>query len=259
MQAIYALVTRFFIIGWTCTHSELGGCATARQSFSYFTILTYWGLAFYFLVAAIHTLTYALRARPLLDRFPRPLQALHSLFYTTVITYPFLVTIVYWAVLYKDPWFAREFDAWSNVSQHAINSAFALFELLIPRTSPPPWLHILWLIVILLGYLAVAYITVADQGWYVYDFLDYKETGGRGYVAAYIIGIAVGIVVIFLVAWALIWVRRWVTEVKLGMDGKFSKQRVWRSDVEMNTIGIKNHNGNQAVAVDGPATYQPNS
>lgn len=230
-----------------------------RQSFSYFTVLCFWGEAFYFAVASIHTFTYALRTRPLLDCFPRPLQALHSLFYTTIVTYPFLVTIVYWGVLYSNPWYAKEFDAWSNISQHGMNSLFGLFELFMTRTSPPMWLHLLWLIVILLGYLAVAFITVADQGWYPYDFLDYREVGGRGYVAAYIIGIAVGICLIFAIVWGLIWLRRWITEKKLGMEGKFAKQRTGGSDAEMNTFSTKHHNGHQTETQEPPAVYQPNS
>jgi hypothetical protein len=237
--ALYIFVTRFFIIGWTCTHNDLGGCDAVGASFSYFTVLTFWGLAFYFLVAAAHSLSYALSGRPLLDRLPRALQALHSLFYTTVVTFPFLVTIVYWVVLYRGPWFDSQFEAWSNVTQHGLNSAFALFEVLIPRTNPPPWLHILWLIVLLVGYVAVAYITVAHQGFYTYNFLDYREVGGRGFVAAYVFGIAAGIIIIFCIVWCIIRLRKWLTESKLGLDGKFSGQRIASPDVEMNTFGPK--------------------
>ncbi|CAM1504656.1 Fc.00g022470.m01.CDS01 [Cosmosporella sp. VM-42] len=246
--ALYAFVTRFFIIGWTCAHDSLGGCSDVRQSFSYFTILTYWGLAFYFLVAAIHTLTYAIRGRSLLDRFPRPLQALYSFFYTTIVTFPFLVTIVYWGVLYKS-WFTVEFTAWENISQHALNSLFALFEIFIPRTSPMLWVHILWLILILAGYLAVAYITLADQGWYTYNFLDHDKVGGRGIVAAYIIGIAVGIVIIFCIVYGVVWVRKWVTETKLGKDGKFAKQPR-NHDTEMNAVGNKYAIGSHSETPD---------
>ncbi|KAK2601688.1 hypothetical protein QQS21_004763 [Conoideocrella luteorostrata] len=236
--SLYIFVTLFFIIGYTCANPDLGACESVRRSFSFFTVITFWGLGFYFLVASVHTCSYAVRGRPLLDSFPRPLQALHSLFYTTIVTLPFLVTIVYWGVLYESPWFELEFDAWHNVSQHGLNSAFALFELVFARADPPPWIHLLWLIVILLGYLAVAFITLATQGWYTYSFLDHDRVGGRGYVAAYVVGIAVGIVVIFLVVYGLIWLRRWITEVKLGMEGKFAKQPA-RTDVEMNTIGNK--------------------
>lgn len=89
--------------------------AGAGRSFSFFTSLTYWGIAFYTLVAGTHTLIYALRGRCWLDDWPRALQALHALFYTTIITFPFLVTIVYWAILYSSPYFTQSFNQWSDV------------------------------------------------------------------------------------------------------------------------------------------------
>ncbi|KAG5980826.1 hypothetical protein E4U55_003580 [Claviceps digitariae] len=232
--SLYSFTTLFFIIGYTCAHPFFGGCATVRRSFSYFTVLTYWGLAFYFAVSAVHTLSFARSRRGqsqsqqpatcLLDSFPRVLQALHSLFYTTVVTFPLLVTVVYWAVLYKGLWFTYEFDAWHNVSQHALNSAFALFEIGFTRAEEPPWVHLLWLLGMLLGYLGVAFLTLATQGWYTYSFLDHDVLGGRGYVAGYVLGIAVGVVVVFAVARGLIWGRRWVTEVKLGMGGEYAAE-----------------------------------
>lgn len=229
---MYIFTTLFFVIGYTCANASLGGCLTARQSFSYFTVITFWGLGFYFLVSAIHTFTYATRGRPLLDSFPRPLQALHSLFYTTVVTLPFLVTIVYWGVLYKAPWFPLKFDAWHNVSQHGLNSLFALSEVAFARTEPMPWVHLLWLILILLGYLGVAFITLADQGWYTYSFLDHDQIGGRGYVAAYVFGIALAIVIVFCVVRGVVWLRMRFTEENMGKTGKFVQQRQVM-DVEM--------------------------
>jgi hypothetical protein len=85
------------------------------QEFSYFTVLTFWGILFYMLVAGVHTLVYALKGRSWLDAWPRWLQALHSFYYTTIVTFPVLVTIVYWAILYDGPWFPLVFDGWSNV------------------------------------------------------------------------------------------------------------------------------------------------
>lgn len=223
LQAVYAFTSIFFILGWNCTHESLGGCTTSRRTFSFFTDITFWGLCFYFAVAAAHTLSYILTGgrAALLSRLPRPLQALHSLFYTTVVTLPFLVTIVYWVVLFSGPWFPLRFNAWSNITVHALNSVFALLELVLPRTAPPPWVHLIWLIVILACYLGVAYLTLADQGWYTYSFLDHDKTGGRGLVAAWIFALAAGIIIVFAVVWGLIRLRVWVTEKKLGMQGKF--------------------------------------
>jgi hypothetical protein len=158
---------------------------------------------------------------PLLDRFPRPLQALHSAFYTTVVVYPFIVTIVYWALLYTGTWFAETYGGWSNVSQHALNSVFAFFELVLTRTDPPPAMHMLWLILVLALYLALAYVTAADKGFYTYSFLDPGRQGGL--VAAYVFGIAVGCLIIFGVVWGIIWLRKYITETKLGKTGKFTE------------------------------------
>lgn len=112
LVALYAFATIFFIFGWQGTH---GLNAANNGELSYFTSLTFWGIAFYFLFSAFHTLHYAHRGYAPLDHWPRPLQALHSLFYTTIVTFPFLVTIVFWVLLY-DGWFPLEFAAWSNVS-----------------------------------------------------------------------------------------------------------------------------------------------
>jgi hypothetical protein len=111
--ALYIFVTIFFIWGWDGTHNNSDAIG---QSFSYFTWLTYWGLGFYFLVAAIHTACYARTGRSVIfDRLPCALRVLHALFYTTITTFPFLVTIVFWAILFKPPWYTVTFEAWSNV------------------------------------------------------------------------------------------------------------------------------------------------
>lgn len=113
LVAVYVFTTIIFILGWQGTRPALADFND--REFSYFTNLTFWGIGFYFLVSAFHTLVYARRGTTPLDHWPRPLQALHSLFYTTIITFPFLVTIVYWIILYNGPWFPNRFNAWSNV------------------------------------------------------------------------------------------------------------------------------------------------
>ncbi|KAL7620675.1 hypothetical protein AAE478_009670 [Parahypoxylon ruwenzoriense] len=229
--SLYAFATLLFNIGYQCAHASLGGCEQSRAGFSYFTVLTYWGLAFYFLFAGTHTLSISLsRSRaPLLSRWPRPLQALHALLYSTAIVYPFLVTAVYWGVLYRAPsepgaaWFPSAYTAWSNVSQHLLNSVFAALEIALPRTAPPPWIHALWLVALLALYLALAYVTRATKGFYTYGFLDPAQTGPL--VAAYVFGIGAAALVVFAVVRALLWFRRWLTEDKLGFRGRFAAPR----------------------------------
>ncbi|KAK3336536.1 hypothetical protein B0T19DRAFT_42071 [Cercophora scortea] len=228
--SLYIFTTLVFILAWYCITGATR-CTASQNQFSYFTSLTYWGLGFYFLAAAIHTFTYARSGTALLDRFPRPLQALHSAFYTTIIVYPFVVTIVFWGRLYSGHWFTVEFEGWSNISQHAMNSVFALFEIVVARTNPPPAIHMLWLIVVLALYLSLAYITDATKGFYPYDFLDPAKQ--HAFVAAYVFGIAVGCLILFGVAWGLVWLRRYITETKLGLDGKFAHARAQLSDPDI--------------------------
>ncbi|CAK7263465.1 hypothetical protein SEPCBS119000_000504 [Sporothrix epigloea] len=221
--SVYIFVTLVFVLVWNGEHKSLGGWTTAGDQFVYFTVLTYWGLAFYFAVAAVHTFTYALTGTALLDRFPRSLQHLHGLFYSTVTVFPFIVTAVYWGKLYSGPWFPVTFDAWRNVSQHATNSGFALFEIVVARTAPQPWVHVAGLLVLLALYLGLAYLARLTRGFYVYSFLDPSQSGGPGIIAAYVFGIAVGCGLVFVVVQGLIWLRQYVTEKKLGLEGKLAK------------------------------------
>ncbi|KAL4891223.1 hypothetical protein BDV59DRAFT_70853 [Aspergillus ambiguus] len=209
----YIFLTIFFIWGWDGTHGER---ARIGQTFSYFTWLTYWGLAFYYLFATIHTTCYAYTGRSvLLDRWPRALRALHSIFYTTVTTFPFLVTIVYWGILYSS-WFQQTFSAWSNISQHGLNSLYALLEIVLPTTNPHPLLTFPFLVLILLLYLSLAYLTYHTQGFYTYSFLDPGLRGEHsGKVAAYCFIILAAIVAIFLVTWVIIWLRRRLTHAQI--------------------------------------------
>ncbi|PWW78782.1 hypothetical protein C7212DRAFT_273109 [Tuber magnatum] len=202
----------------------IDGSQGTRDSFSYFTNLTYWGLGCYFAVAAAHTLHYALSGRAPLERWPKVLQFLHSLLYTTIITFPFLVTVVYWTILAPDESpFGTTYLAWSNISFHALNSVFAIFEVLMSRTERPPWLHIPFLILILAGYLGVAYITKATKGFYTYSFLNPGESGS-GMVATYVFGIAAAICLVFVIIWLIIWLRLFLCEEVFGMKGEFSSK-----------------------------------
>lgn len=137
LHALYIFFTIFFAFGWEGTHGH--GRDIAR-SFSFFTWITFWSDGFYFLVAAIHSFCYARTGRSVIfDRLPRFMRALHSLFYTTITTFPFVVMIIYWPILYmyEVDLYKIAFDAWRNVcSQHLllllnINPAlFLVFKIL---------------------------------------------------------------------------------------------------------------------------------
>lgn len=98
-----------------------------------------------------------------------------------------------------------------KISQHGLNSLYALLEIILPTTSPHPFIAIPILILILLLYLCVAYITFHTEGFYAYSFLDTDHGKKSGIVTGYCFGILAAILVIFLISWALIRVRKWLT------------------------------------------------
>ncbi|KAJ5493368.1 hypothetical protein N7539_002114 [Penicillium diatomitis] len=210
LTTLYIFTTIFTIWGWYGSHDD---SSAIGQSFSYFTWLTYWGLGFYHLTATIHTVLYARTGRSvLLDRWPRVFRVLHVLFYATITTFPFLVTIVFWAILFKAPFYKEIFPGWSNISQHGLNSLHALVEIILPATAPHPWMAIPVLVLLLLFYLCVAYITHATSGFYTYSFLDPGVDGHKsGLVTGYCFGILVAILILFLVSWGLIRLRVYLT------------------------------------------------
>lgn len=218
LLSLYAFATLFTIFGWNNSH---GMAEASRRSFSYFTHLTYWGLAFYHASSAFHTGSYWLTGTSFLARWPKPLQIAHSMFYSTVVVYPWIVTAVYWGLLSPGS-FPSTFALWSNTSQHALNSCYALLEIILPRTQPLPWLDLVPIIILLALYLGLAFLTYATQGFYTYDFLDLQEHSS-GIVAAYIIGILVAAIIIFLIVRYVIMLRVWCTEKWLHQTGKFTR------------------------------------
>ncbi|KAI0186347.1 hypothetical protein EV127DRAFT_484304 [Xylaria flabelliformis] len=233
--SLYIFTVLLFNIGYNCARPSLGGCDTSRDNFSYFTVLSYWGLGFYFLISAFHTFMYARRGTSPLNSWPRALQWLHSVYYSTATVFPFLVIIVFWSLLSSPTTLSTTYSAWSNISQHALNAVFATIEIVLPRTSPAPWDHLPVQLFLVALYLALAYITHATKGFYTYSFLDPGLQGSL--VAAYVFGIAIGICILFAVIQGLIWVRRWATEEKLGWDGVFVQQKERKATTQQQQQG----------------------
>ncbi|QKX53252.1 uncharacterized protein TRUGW13939_00328 [Talaromyces rugulosus] len=203
----YIFVCIVLIFAWDATHDA--STAIAR-SFSYFTWLNFWGMGFYFIVASIHTFVYAATGRSaIFDRLPRVFRGLHALFYTCITTFPFLVVIIFWAILYSGPWYPTWFGAWSNISQHGIIGLYALLEIFLTTTPLHPLIHAPFLILILLLYLSLAYLTHKTQGFYSYSFLDPGPHGkNSGKVTGYCFAILAIVLVAFALTWLFIWLRR---------------------------------------------------
>ena len=180
------------------------------QSFSFFTYLTFWSLSFYFSMTGVHTFMYALRRETWLHNWPRPLQLLHNFYYTTATSFPFLVSVVFWATMYAGPWSALgRFEQWINTSVHGLNSLFAIIEIIFPATEPPPWSHLSILLLVLSLYLGLAYLTRWTGGFYVYEWMD--PAHGNASIIVHILCYSVGIISIFALVRGAILLRIYVT------------------------------------------------
>ncbi|KAI0747665.1 hypothetical protein C8Q80DRAFT_1167970 [Daedaleopsis nitida] len=175
--------------------------------FSYFTHLSYIGLIAYLYASGVQTLVYAVTRRKSypLQRWPRPLQFLHYLLYSTITTYPIVVTVIFWALLADAETLSTKFNAFTNISEHMMNTVFAVVEVTLTNASPSPWLHLPICVFMLACYLGVAYITNATQGFYTYSFLDPEKQDAK--LAGYIVGIAAAECLAFLLVRGLTWLR----------------------------------------------------
>ncbi|KAF8182701.1 hypothetical protein BJ912DRAFT_1032671 [Pholiota molesta] len=227
--AVYVLVTLVFILVWEGTKTK-----DINSFFSYFTNLTYIGICAYFFASGTQTILYVKiykngEQRYPLQSWPQVLRCLHIFLLATVTTFPILVTIVYWVLLSSSSTFATPYFSWSNISKHALNTAFALFEICFTNIEPNPWKHLITTLVILGGYLGLVYVTHATQGFYTYSFLDPSK--GSKKLAIYIVGIAIGQCVVFSLVNGLIYVRKRLTR-RLGVvkrdehDEKLTKNAV---------------------------------
>ncbi|KAH7908137.1 hypothetical protein BJ138DRAFT_1013387 [Hygrophoropsis aurantiaca] len=205
LLALYTLVTTITILA-----SESLVYHDSKSYLSYFTDLSYIGLVSYFWASSVQTLAFALRGQKgyPLQSWPRVLQLLHLLLLSTIIVFPIIVTAVFWALLASPSTFATRYSAWSNISEHAMNSLFALFEIFLTNVGPSPWSHLVPVFILLVCYLGVAYITHATQGIYTYGFLDPAKE--HGLLAAYIVGIAVGYCVVFIIVRSICLFRWWL-------------------------------------------------
>ena len=90
--SLYAFAVLFTRIGRWEQSDDPGDEGDAGRSFSFFTVLSYWGIAFYSAFAAAHSASFALKGKAWLESWPGWLRFAHSAFYVTVTVFPWVVT-----------------------------------------------------------------------------------------------------------------------------------------------------------------------
>jgi hypothetical protein len=139
---------------------------------------------------------YAFRQRTWLDNWPKALQLAHSVYYSGVTSFPFLVTLVFWGTM-NSGWPVGRFEQWINISVHGLNSVFAATEIVLPATAPPPITHLSIVLLVLSVYLGLAYLTRYTQGFYVYEWMN--PVHGKASIVLHVVGYAGAMIAIFLI------------------------------------------------------------
>ncbi|KAF9190263.1 hypothetical protein BGZ51_008794 [Haplosporangium sp. Z 767] len=124
---------------------------------------------------------------------------LHWLLYTTVVTYHIVVPLVYWTMLNVGGSDATPIVIWQNVSVHALDGVFVIFELIFNRHFLQP-VHSFVVTGVMILYMFLTFLAYADKGTWVYPFLNWSQ---GAICAAYYLGIAVGLLIIFFILLAL--------------------------------------------------------
>ncbi|THU95013.1 hypothetical protein K435DRAFT_839632 [Dendrothele bispora CBS 962.96] len=191
LVALYTFSTLLFTLIWQAVVLH-----TASGYFSYFTELTNIGICSYYWASFVQTTAYVRngsggrgKGYPL-QKWGKTLQVLHMMLGTTIVAYPILVTVVFWGLLRSSSTFANTFFTWDNISLHALNTVFSLFEVLFTNSPPPSWFMVPFVVFVLALYLALAYVTHVTQGFYHPQKEHIK-------LAGYIIGILIVDLIIF--------------------------------------------------------------
>jgi hypothetical protein len=183
----------------------------------------------------VYSVVYALTGRSLLHKYPRFLQLLHTLWYSTVTTYPFVVTAVYWALTPRTTHgtpMRTGLRIWLNVSFHCLNTVFAFFETMFSGVGEQRWTHVIFILVLLILYIVMAYIIRLTAKFYVYEFMDWA-TFSSGATVGYICAVGSFGGFIFFVLQKVAWAKTLFGGVKRSAHDRDGGRRgVAVNDVE---------------------------
>ncbi|KAJ2017754.1 hypothetical protein GGI01_003721 [Coemansia sp. RSA 376] len=133
---------------------------------------------------------------------PKTLQLLHWLLFDSVVLFATVVTVMFWSSIYRSSDYTSAELRWSTASVHALNLVCVLVDMLFGAMMlSPHWSHSLTLAVIGMLYLALAYINEAVNGWFTYDFLNYRKH--KSIIAPTIIGMFVGFLLLYYVLYGI--------------------------------------------------------
>ncbi len=145
---------------------------TPKRFFAFwnaYTNLTLFAIFLYFCMISVMTLLY-LQGKSFMIHHP----AFYSFFWTNygvVVVSAIVVPIIYWAILfpsYDDKTMPPQ-QWYTNVSQHGIQALFILIEVFIGAMEMT-WIHIPWVVFVLVLYMLQSFIRFGILGTWVYYY-----------------------------------------------------------------------------------------
>lgn len=194
----------YSLVVWICSIAHDSQHGAMRGHFSYFTYLCYTGMVAYLGASSFHTLQlYRHGSTYSFSNMPYILQLLHWLLYESAILFAIVVSTVFWSLIYNPQAYSSDrTHLWITVSVHATNSVCALLDLVLgSMVFALHWSHPLILCIIIALYLALAYVNEAINGWFTYDFIDYKKH--KGMVAPVVIAILAGLILVYYILYGI--------------------------------------------------------
>ncbi|KAJ1820423.1 hypothetical protein LPJ75_000947, partial [Coemansia sp. RSA 2598] len=194
LVAIRALFFAYTLAGWLLSVILDAKDGQIKSHFVYFTYLCYTGLLAYLAASLVHTVQEWRHGRPsLFLKMPRILQLMHWLLFASALLYATIVSVMFWTLIYKSSDYSSTTRKWINASVHGSNIVIMWTDMVLgTMVFCPHWSHPLLLCFVIALYLALAYINEAVNGWFTYDFIDYKAH--KALEIPIILGILVGIV-----------------------------------------------------------------
>ncbi|KAI8610746.1 hypothetical protein BC830DRAFT_1144343 [Chytriomyces sp. MP71] len=170
--------------------------STGTPFYGYFTDWTLLGINMYLLSAIINSAIYIYAPDSLAKMNNRSvlIRYMNWLLYVIPATCCYIVSIVYWTLIYPKSSHNDIFLLRVTCSQHAANSIIMIIELMFARV-PLSYGHLPPFLVVAIMYLGISEIFHMQAGIWAYNFLDTSKP----FAWAYYLGVSIFFVIVFFI------------------------------------------------------------
>ncbi|KAJ3264032.1 hypothetical protein HDU77_009552 [Chytriomyces hyalinus] len=193
LSPVQLLCLRAFLLAYALT-ALLATISTGTLFYGYFTNWTLLGINMYLMAAVFNTAYYIYSQDALAKMNSRPVvvRYINWMLYMVPAVSCYIVSIVYWSLIFPSSKEKNPFSMWVTASQHAANSIIMISELIF-GCIPLAYAHLPTFLLIAFLYLGITLIFHAKTGIWAYNFLDTSKPGAW----MYYLGVGVFFVIVF--------------------------------------------------------------